>query len=343
MINSSHVKKILIIKLRGIGDVVLSSVVFDNLRDNFPAASVDYITEKPSEQVLEPLPFINKVILFSRKELKDRISLIMKVRKEKYDLILDFYSNPFTAQITFLSGAKYRAGFPYKGRKYAYNIYGPAERAKYHAAELHLKFLEEIGMKVTSGNLQLGITETDKNFAEEYFKNNFNDGKLVIGISPSGGWESKKCDPIKFAEIADAIADKYNARLLLLWGPGDEADADEIIKLMKHDITKAPATKIGAMAALISQCSALVANDSGPMHISTAVNTPTLSIHGPTDPKLQGPYGSKHEYVLLDELECIICNLLECPRNHECFLELPAERVISVFNTLLKKNNLLQS
>lgn len=341
MINLSDVKKILIIKFRGIGDVVLSTVVLDNLKDNFPSASIDFLTEKPSEQILNPLPFINNVILFDKKKFKDRIDLIRQIRKNKYDLILDFYSNPFSAQVTFFSGAKYKAGFPYKGRKYAYTLYGPAERGILHAADLHLEFLRTVSLDVQYKNLHVGIEHQDILFAEQYYSNNFTTDKLLVGISPSGGWASKKCDPVKFAEIADAVINKFNADILVLWGPGDESDADEIIKLMKETPVKAPATKIGAMAALISKCNVLIANDSGPMHISTALGIPTLSLHGPTDPKLQGPYGDKHEYVILDELECIVCNLLQCPYNHECFLNLPVDRVINKFDLLLKKNKII--
>jgi len=95
------------------------------------------------------------------------------------------------------------------------------------------------------------------------------------------------------------------------------------------------------MGALISGCNILIANDSGPMHISAAIGTPTLSINGPTNPRLQGPYGSKHEWIRLDELECIECNLLECPRNHECFKDLPDEKIIEKVDLLIKKNNIL--
>ncbi|MDZ7763059.1 MAG: glycosyltransferase family 9 protein [Melioribacteraceae bacterium] len=96
------------------------------------------------------------------------------------------------------------------------------------------------------------------------------------------------------------------------------------------------------MAALCGKVDFLIANDSGPMHIATALETPVLSIHGPTDPKLQGPYQSKHEWINKSDLHCIICNLTECPYNQECFRELPVEDVIQKIDTLLQKNDLLR-
>lgn len=339
-IDKSSVNKILLIKLRGIGDVILSTVVLENLTSHFPNASIDFLTEKPSEQLLNELPVINKVHLFTRKDIWGRLKLIRSIRKEKYDYIFDFYSNPFTAQLTYLSRAKYRAGFPYKGRKYAYNLFGPEERGIHHAADLHLKFLERVGIKANRKELIAAISVEASSFSSEYFKNNFDDGDFIVGVSPSGGWPSKKCDPVKFAEIADEIVKKYNAKMLVVWGPDDEKECDEIISLMKNEAIKAPNTTIQQMAAFISKCDMLIANDSGPMHISTAVQTPTLSIHGPTDPKLQGPYGDKHEWINKSDLHCIICNLLECPYNHECFLELNTNDVMRKVDSLIKKNNL---
>ncbi len=339
-IDLSSIRKILLIKLRGIGDVILSTIVLENLKRNFPNASIDFLTEKPSEQLLDLMDEIDNVHLFSEKNLVGKLKLIYKIRKEKYDLIFDFYANPFTAQIVFLSGAKYRAGFPYRGRKYAYNLFGPEERGIIHAADLHLEFLKELGLSVTSSNLKLDLDNESNSFAQQFFNDSFSQKDFVIGISPSGGWQSKKCDPIKFAEIADAAAQKYNAKIIIVWGPDDEKETDEIIQLMKAHVVKAPPTNIKQMASLISLCKLLIANDSGPMHISTAIGTPTLSLHGPTDPKLQGPYGSKHEWINKSDLHCIICNKLECPYNHECFLELDVDDVLLKVDRLIENNNI---
>ena len=339
-IDKSKIRRILCIKLRGIGDVILSTVVFDNLLKEFSDAKIDYLTEPPSKAALEKLSFLNEIILYKKNESLAGLKTISKVFLNKYDLVLDFYSNPRTAMITYFSRAKYRAGFPYRGRTYAYNLFGPAERNKFHAAQLHLEYLKSIGIKTDSSNLHFGLSEQDISFAQEFFKNNFSEKDFVVVLSPSGGWESKKCDAIKFAEIADAVHEKYNAKFLILWGPDDHRDATTILKTMKNPALLAPNTTIREGAALMKLATLVIANDSGPMHISTAVGTPTLSIHGPTDPNLQGPFGAKHESIRLEELDCIGCNLLKCPRKHECFLNLPIARVIEKVDSLILKNNI---
>lgn len=340
VIDKDEVKKILCIKPRGIGDVILSSIVFNNLLENFPGSKIDYLTEFPSKPLLEPLPFINEVLLFGNNSVLDSISTIKLVRKRKYDLVFDFYSNPRTALVTFFSGARYRVGFPYRGRAYAYNLFGPSERNKFHSAALHLEMLNKIGLTCNHSEMFFGLTKDDIEFSRNFFEEKFQPNDLVIGISPSGGWQSKKSDPIKFAEIGDALVNKYSAKILLLWGPGDKNEAIEIERLMTNEIIVAPLTDIRKMGALISNCKILIANDSGPMHIGVALKTPVLSVHGPTNPKLQGPYGEMHEWVRLDELDCIGCDLRVCPRKHECFLELPIERIMIKIDSLIKKNEI---
>lgn len=339
-INPSLIKKILVIKLRGIGDVVCSSIVIDNLKENLPEAKIDYLVERPSYFGLKGLTELNEVLVFERSSVKKRLELAWKIRRSKYDLVLDFFCNPSSAQITFFSGAKFRVGFPFRGRKYAYNIFGPADRTTWHNAELHLKVLECLGLSVQKKNLKYFIDEQSKEFANKYFIESSLDKKFVVGICPTGSWESKKCDPEKLTEIANHVIERYGAQIFILWGKGDEKDANKLFNLLGEKTILAPSTSIQEMAALIEKCSFLIANDSGPMHIATALGIPVLSLHGPTNPKLQGPYGDKHEWINLPELDCIECNLLKCPKNHECFLNLPIESIMTKIDFLITKNKL---
>jgi ADP-heptose:LPS heptosyltransferase len=185
-----------------------------------------------------------------------------------------------------------------------------------------------------------GLGGDDVEFAEAFFSETFEAGQIVVGISPGGNWPSRKCDTVKLSEIGDAILDAYDARLLLIWGPGERDEVDEIGTRMRNPAVLAPPTDITQSGALISRCSLLISNNSGPMHISAAVGTPVLSLEGPVDPVRQGPYGKAHGSVRLDELDCIGCNLGVCPRNHECFLQLPVSRVMDAIASIIEKNGI---
>jgi ADP-heptose:LPS heptosyltransferase len=339
-IEKEKINRILVIKLRGIGDVVLSTIVLNNLKLDFPNSLIDYLVELPSSFGVKGLQNVNDVLIFHRNDFWQKVKLIFQIKKNKYDLVIDLFSNPSTAIITYLSGAKYRAGFPYRGRKYAYNRFGPIERGKFHSADLNLQLLKNLGIASSCKELQYYIDKSSKQFAEKYVRDNFLQNDFIVGICPTGGWPSKKCDPEKFIEFAKAIKNKFGAKLLILWGKSDELDAKIIFEGLEEISIIAPPTSIQEMAALISQCNLLIANDSGPMHISTAIGTPVLSLHGPTSPYMQGPFGSKHEWLRLDSLNCIECNLLDCPKNHECFKFLSSELVLEKVQNLIEKNNL---
>lgn len=342
-LNKEKIKKILIIKLRGIGDVVLSTIVIDNLRKEFPQAQIDYLVEKPSQPGLVGVREINKVLVFERNDFWKKVAILLQIRKNRYDLVFDFFTNPSTALVTFLSGAKYRVGYPYRGRKYAYNMFGPEERGKYHSAQLHLETLKLIGLNHSYKELYYELNASALSVAEKYLRDSFIENNFVVGICPTGGWDSKKCEPEKFAEIAKALIAKYNAKIFIIWGKSDESDANKIHTLLGDKSIIAPETNILELAAMIARCKILIANDSGPMHIATAVGTPVLGLFGPTNPYMHGPFGEKNEWVRLDELDCIECNLISCPRNHECFRDLPIGKIINKVESLLVKNKIMVS
>ena len=337
MIN--NVNKILCIKPRGIGDIILSTIVLDNLKAQFPSSKIDYLTEHFAKPAVENNPLVNKVITIDKKEFPLKAAL--KIRKENYDMILDLWSNPRSAQITFLSGVKYRVGFAYRGRKYAYNLLATSGKGDHHSAEHNLELLKAIEVPVISKKIHYYVNEKDDIAAKDFIKENFTPGKTIIGIIPSGGWPSKRCDASKWVEIGKAVTDKYNAGILILWGPGDENDAN-YIKENFPGSTCAPKTTVSEMGGFIKNCSIVLANDSGPMHIAAALNIPTLGIFGPTNPKAHGPYSENSSYVIKEDLFCIICNLLECPYHHECMLQLPVDNVLNkiekIGSNLLVKN-----
>lgn len=334
-IDQLRIKKILVIKPRGIGDIVLSTIVLDNLKRHFSIAKIDYLTENFAKYTLKYNPLINKVISFSKKDFPLKVAL--NLRKEKYDLVIDLWSNPRSAQITFFSGAKYRAGFAYRGRKYAYNILGTSEKGNHHSAEHNLELLKSIGVPIHSKIIHYYTGEVERLFAEEFFTKHFSQNELVFGIIPSGGWDSKRCNKKKWVEICSAVIEKYKGKILILWGPGDEIDAEFIKENLNHNCILAPKSSLEQMAALIEKCNLVIANDSGPMHISAALGIPTLGIFGPTNPKAHGPYSKKSDYVIKEDLHCIICNKLVCPYEHECMTQLNVNLVLQKVDLLLNE------
>ncbi|HEX9251481.1 MAG TPA: glycosyltransferase family 9 protein [Ignavibacteriaceae bacterium] len=334
-INPFKIKKILCIKPRGIGDIVLSTIILENLIAHFPNAKIDYLTEHFAKYSIKNNPLVNKVLTMHKAELVFKVA--WRIRKEKYDLLIDLWSNPRSAQITFLSGVKYRVGYAYRGRKYAYNILGTSDKGIHHSAEHNLELLKPLDVNIISKNIHYYIGNLEKLFADDFFTENKLDAEKVFGIIPAGGWDSKRCDKEKWVEVCREAVNNFNCKILVLWGPGDESDAEFIKSNLDDNCLLAPKSTLPQMASLISKCKLVIANDSGPMHISAALGVPTLGIFGPTNPKAHGPYSLNSDYVIKDDLHCIICNKLICPYQHECMRDLEVKIVIEKIRALLNE------
>ncbi len=337
-IDKSEIRKILCIKPRGIGDIILSTIILENLIQHFKDVKIDYLTEDFAVNAVENNPMVNKVLSMKSKEFPLKVAA--RIRKEKYDMILDLWSNPRSAQITFLTGVKYRVGFAYRGRKYAYNILASSGRGNYHSAEHNLELLKALDVPIVSKKIYFNVSSIDDEKAQTYLKRIEIGDRKIIGIIPSGGWQSKRCDASKWAEICMALSKKYNVIFLILWGPEDKEDANYIKDKLGEKVFLAPPTTVSEMGGFIRNCSLIVANDSGPMHMSSAMGVTTLGLFGPTNPRMHGPYSDKSDYVIKEDLHCIICNKTKCPYNHECFKELSVTLVLAKAEELITKNYL---
>ena len=341
--------KILIIKLRAIGDVVLSTIVISNLRKAFPDAQIDFLTESPAKDAIVGNPDLNEVIIFERTRiqklnvwlgLRENIRFIESIRRNRYDIVFDFFGNPRSALFTLLSGAKKRVGYDWRGRRLAYNIVVTSRAAEVHEAEFHLDALAALDIPIVDRNLTFPITACAKNFADDFFAEQHLQNSLVIGLNSSGGWPAKKWPLSYFAQLADRMVQKLSAKVLLLWGPGELDEVKWVHHLMTTEAIIIPETDLKQLGALLQKCSLIVSNDSGPMHIAAAVGTPTVGIFGPTHPETQGPYGAKHEVAVKKGLRCLGCDRLNCETD-ECMRNLSVDEVWEVVTKCLRKNHIV--
>jgi len=331
------IKHVLIIKLRAIGDVLLSTPVVENLKKEYPHLEIDFLTEKFAAEVLTDNPWITNIIPFSKKT-QSSFELIRLVRKRKYDVVIDLFGNPRTALITRLSGAKYRIGFPFRGRAYAYTDYVNPRGGEVHNVEFNLDVLKHFEIPITSRHPFFPLSNKEIQFADDFFSHNKLSGKMIIGINASGGWYTKKWPLPSFAKLIDTISSHGQYEFVLFWGPGEYDDAVMIQKNVKAATHLIPKTTLKEMGALLQRCSYLISNDSGPMHIAASLDVPTLGTFGPTNPHLQGPYGERNVWVRNERLDCLECNLTKCPIGNVCMSDLSVDVVYSAFQKLIKKN-----
>jgi ADP-heptose:LPS heptosyltransferase len=338
-LDTENVRRLLVIKLRAIGDVLLSTIVTKNLRNFFPKSEIHFLTELPSVDVLKGNEFIDAAVVYDRRSMSG-VDLIRRVRQNGYDLVLDLFGNPRSALVTYLSGARYRVGFRFRARTYAYNIVVSPRGDTVHNTQFNLDALEAIGIPIVDRNIYFTPSTAGEQAAQEYFAQNVGNSSFVVGINTGGGWYTKRWGLERYAHLADRLVEIYGATILLVWGPGQRPDAEEVASLMKHEPLIPPPTSLSSLGAFLKRCSFVVSNDSGPMHIAAAVGTPVLGIYGPTNPTLQGPVGPRSLTVRKEELECLGCNLTSCPIGHPCMKDLAVDRVLKGVELILNKNDI---
>ncbi|MGC8653691.1 MAG: glycosyltransferase family 9 protein [Candidatus Kryptoniota bacterium] len=334
MLQKERIQKILIIKLRAIGDVLLSTPVATNLRSFFPDAQIDFLVEEFASAVLLNNPFISNVISLNRKK-QNPLFLIHSIRTTGYDLVIDLFANPRSAIITLLSGAPYRVGFPFKWRRYSYNIITPPRSATVHNVEFNLDALRKLKIPLVSTNPQFFLNDDDYKFASSFIESNGLREKEFITVNIGGGWETKRWKTDKFISLSKKILNELSIGVVILYGPAEELQARAIAE--QSGAVLAPFTSLHQMGAIMKASKLLITNDSGPMHIAASLNVPTLAIFGPTDPKLQGPYGNISEIVQKEDLECLKCNKTTCPIGNICMTTLDAEVVFEKLDHLMRK------
>lgn len=340
-LDKSKIKKILVIKFGGIGDILLTTPVLPNLKNYFPDAEIYMLTLRHSRDILIDNPYLTRAFTYDPLEDKSWC-LIKNIRKQKYDLVIDLFGNPRTALITFLSKAKYRFGFNFRGRNYAYNISVKGRGGLVHNVEFNLDALRAMEIPLITKELYLPVNIVHEEFAAEFIKQNNLDSKKIIGISKTGGWESKRYKADDYTELIDMLNELYDVNFILFWGNEKEKKDCEYIKskIRKKNAFVIPDSPIRYLGAIIKKCDLVIGNDSGPLHIAVAMGVPTLGIYGPTNPQLQGPYGDKNLSIVKEDLDCLYCNLLECPIGNICMTQLSKEKIIEKVKELIKINEI---
>jgi lipopolysaccharide heptosyltransferase II len=333
-IDLNKINKILVIKSSAIGDVLLATPVVENLRRNFPDAEIIFLTQKYCKEALSGNPFITRVLTYDL-SLDGGWFIIKNIRKQRYDMVIDLFCNPRTALITFLSSAKYKVGFRFKGRSYAYNIKVKPRSSEVHNVEFNLDALRALDIKIESAQPKFYINDIHREFADNFFNEKKLIHRIVIGINPAGTWNTKVWYTEKFEELIKRF-DK-SCRFLIFWGNDSEKNIALRIKAAANgNVEIIPETNLKYMGALIEKCDLFLTNDTGPMHIASALGVNVAAIFGPTNSLLHGPLNKNSTVIKNTALTCLGCNLTrikDCPNEHKCMKDLS---VNTVFNEIIK-------
>ncbi|MFH1904712.1 MAG: glycosyltransferase family 9 protein [bacterium] len=334
-ISKANIKKILIIMLGGIGNMIMLTPALRAVRGEYKDAKI-YLLVGPygAENVVKGSDLVDEVIIYNLRKTR-LFDLIGKIKREHFDLSISATGiNPLkTGLIIFLGGIKYRLGEDIKRRGWFYNI-----KAHYfneiHEVDANIKLVEHLGIKVNNKSLYLHTSEKDKEFASQFLSAKRVVSKNpLVAIHPGSGVHQagfKRWPVERFAELADEIIKEHNARILILGGKEEIGLEEKMVSLMKNEpILTAGRFSLSRTAALIENCHLLIGNDSGLMHIACAVRTPAVAIFGPTDYKKTAPY-SNSAVIVRKDLPCSPCyskGRVKC-KTLECFKTITVEDIM---------------
>ena len=303
-LSAERVRKILVVTLSNLGDVVLTTPVLESLVRAFPKARLDVAVGKNAAVVLEGHPCIRRVILLEKKiSFLKKMEFLQKIRRERYDLIVDLRYSP----IGLLGGSTYR------------NAYFRYHRKTRHRALKHLRALRGIAAVATSGLSFLERRDLSTNLltTEDDSKRN------IVTAAVGSKSDLKKWPAESYAALLDRLALQDHCRIVLVGDAADAKDAAKIKSLMRFKEVEDFCGRVNFVewCGLLKRSSMVLTNDSASLHIADILRVPTLAFFGPTDPRRYGPRSPGSRALRLP-LFCSPCEKAQCRFQHECMTQL---------------------
>jgi len=342
-------KRILLIRLKGIGDVILSTPLFRALRKKFPEAEIHLLTRSFCEPVVRHNPYLNKVIVHPEKSasLMEMFRFIGGLRANHYDWVVDLAAEPRSAWLTLFTGAPLRAGYAFHIRKWAFNHRIPKNKVRKYQGEVNLDIIRALGVPDEGNQTEIFLGPEDKKWADEFFtRPEIKSLKAKIGINPTGTWSSKRWPASHWRELIQQIHKTLGVRPILLGGPGDEGLIQEIRTGLEDMTLVKPETSLLQATAFVSHLDLLIGNDGTPQHLAQAFGVKSLTLCGPHWGMSWTKPGDRRHRYLQHFLDCGPCDLNVCffPKekgtaahvHQECLVKITPERVLDVAREMLK-------
>lgn len=323
-------KRILVIQLRQLGDVLLTLPALEALRRAYPSAEIDFLVEEPGARLVEGDPAVTEVLTYDPAQT---LPWLLAVRARRYDLVVDFLGNPRSALLAFASGAPLRAGPGHVFHRWTYNRTFPPPRPDVYLAQAKVDNLAAALAvpPIKDARPRIVVPEDAAREAGRIWKELGLDGApFVLGVFPASRRAARRWPPEHFAALLRSFHAARPAHSLLFWGPGEE---DLVRRIAGHAGAGCMAiptvADLKVLAGLMRRLDFGIGCDNGPRHMAAAVGVPTLTISGPTQPLVwNAPEPGRRPFIRRDELFCIGCDLNECPFKTECMTGLAPERVL---------------
>jgi lipopolysaccharide heptosyltransferase II len=341
-IDRKSLNRILFIRLRRIGDIVMTTPALTAVKTSIPDAKISYLIEAPYRTLLEGHPCINDLIVIPEGlRTKDFISFLREMRKHTFDAVLDLHGGPKAFWICLFTRSKIKIGYKVKYKSFIYDISVPRSygNTKIHSVENHINLVKALGIQVPEIPL-LSLPQADPSEKERVAKllSSFNQPKnKVIVLHIGAGNRFRDWGQDNLIHLIDLFAQNPQICFILIGSHEDTERQAEIKKKVSVPVLPLSGKLNFRELKEIIQCSSLfIGPDSGPMHIAAATATPIVAFFGPTLPDHFSPWKANAK-IIHKEFDCIPCKQVECiHKDYRCLQTITPEEVYIAALSYLK-------
>jgi len=346
--------KILLIRLRLIGDVVFTTPLVRALKRRFPDARLTYLVEPEALAVVRGNPHLDEVIVAPRRagvaRITDDLRLARRLRRERYDIAIDLHGGPRSAWLAWLSRAPTRIGYEILGRTWMYTRAVPRPRTlrRRHSVVNQWDLLDAIdgwpagGPSPTEDAVEMRLdAAADKEVGRRLQAAGVTPAHELVVVHVSAGNPFRRWPEAAFISLVSELAAATPARRIVLSsGPSDRQAAARIGQAARQSLGPAAGRvleigefDLAELRALVERSRLFVGGDTGPLHIAATTSTPIVGIYGPTEPARSAPWRDPRcatESVEVLGLACRPCDQRVCePGDFRCLTTLKPEDVLS--------------
>lgn len=285
-------RRLLIVRLGSLGDLVHTLPAVAALRDTFPSARIDWIVDATDRPFLDLVPVIADRLVW--RATPAGLSTLRELRRREYDAVFDFQGLVKSAVLARLAGARRTIGFERA------HLREPAARVFYtearhvgsarHVIEKNLALVQPETGDVARPWV-FPLRPTSEGGAQSRPRRATTEAPFAL-VNPGASWETKRWAPERFGAIAAHLMHVHQLRSIVLWGPGEQPLAEAVVRAAAGQAVLAPPTSLSDLIDLCRDAALMVSGDTGPLQIAGAVGTPLVAVFGPTDPARNGPWST---------------------------------------------------
>ena len=339
------VERVLVIRLRSIGDTVLSTASLVALKRFLPHATVDILLEDWVAPVLEGSPYVDNVITIPGANIASRSRVARQLRARRYDVVYNLYGGTTATLLARATGAPHRVGYETYQYSWLHNHQSPSssslwQREKTHSVEQQLALLGWTGVPVSDRPAtHLAVTPSaNSKISEQLNAFELDDTPFVV-IHPAAAFDTKQWAADNFARVADELSAQGLA-VIAICAPDERPVVEALMTASSARIFPLTQLRLPEVTALLSRARLFVGNDSGVAHMAAAVETPSVVVFGSSNTAHWQPWARAPAEFVLEEMECQPCHGYFCEKfeQPECIKRVPVTRVMAAIQRVLRES-----